>query len=739
TLEKRYLRKDGQIVWGQLAVSVTRDRSGTPHCIIGLLLDVTERRAAEQQLQRSETQYRRIVETAQEGVWQLDADGRTTFANQAMAGLLGTSVGEMQGASVYSFIAPGDVAATRARLASREQGIVQHAEVCYRRKDGSSVHTAISANPLFTAEGDYLGALALVTDITERKRMELDLRASEARFRALVQHASDVITVLDAAGNIVYQSPAITPLMGYDADDIGSTIFTRIHPDDASAAQAAFAHCLSAPGQSVTIELRSRHRDGSWRYLEVVGTNQIHEPAIRGVILNTRDITERKQAEAALRHQAMHDSLTDLPNRVLVHEHLGTVLAVAQRTVQPVGLLLLDLDRFKEVNDSLGHHIGDLLLRQVATRLKQALGATETIARLGGDEFAIILPAADAAGSTAVAQLVLSALEPHFQVEQHLLDLGGSIGIAVYPEHGNDVQALLRHADVAMYVAKRAHGGAAMYDPVHDQHMAGRLLLSHDLREAIRDQELLLYYQPKVALATGQVCGVEVLLRWPHRVHGFIPPIDFIPLAEENGMILPLTDWVLATALAQSRTWQTAGHNFTIAVNVSTRSLQDPRFPEAIARLLAQQCIAPRALTLEITESTIMADPIRAMDVLTQLHAMGVHLSIDDFGTGFSSLGYLKALPVDEVKIDKSFVLGMGTGDQKDAAIVRSVVAMAHELGLTVVAEGVEDAATYTLLGRLGCDIVQGYYLSRPQSVEGLEAWLGTASLPSGRMLAHSS
>jgi diguanylate cyclase (GGDEF)-like protein len=450
--------------------------------------------------------------------------------------------------------------------------------------------------------------------------------------------------------------------------------------------------------------------------------------------LGERSLRARqRRAEDELRHQALHDSLTGLPNRLLLNEHLESILRSAAHSGQPVSLLLLDLDRFNEVNDTLGHPIGDLVLRQVATRLQSAIGATETLARLGGDEFGIILPAADPETARELAHLVLMEFDRHFSVRQHQLGLAASIGIAIYPQHGDDAQTLLQHADVAMYVAKRGHLGMAVYDATQDRHTLRRLELVHDLRKAVRDGDLLPYFQPKVALAAGQFCGVELLLRWPHRVHGFIPPDEFIPLAEQTGLVLPLTEWVLLSALAQAQAWREKGHGVPIAINLSTRSLQDPHFPDLLVGHLRRYEADPKDLTLEITESMLMADPRRAREVLVNLHALGLRIAIDDFGTGYSSLGYLKELPVDEVKIDKSFVIGMATGDRKDLAIVRSIIAMAHALDLVVVAEGVEDAASYGVLRELGTDIAQGYFLSRPCPAADFEQWLesyGPKSMP---------
>jgi diguanylate cyclase (GGDEF)-like protein/PAS domain S-box-containing protein len=497
-------------------------------------------------------------------------------------------------------------------------------------------------------------------------------------------------------------------------------------PEDVRRAMLQVCEQVLPPEGVPALEVSAQKKDGSRidLFFSPAPLKDVTGDVV-GLMAVYLDVTARRQAEDDLRHQASHDNLTDLPNRLLLHGRLESALETARGTGQSISLLLLDLDRFKDVNDTLGHHVGDLLLRQVATRLQHAIGATETIARLGGDEFAIVLPAADAPAASTVARFVLTTLEAPFQIGQHVLHLGGSIGVAVYPEHGTNTLTLLQHADVAMYAAKRAQSGVVCYEPVRDQHTVRRLALMHDLRRSIRDDELSLHYQPKVSLATGQVCGVEALLRWLHPVHGFIPPAEFIPLAEQTGMVMSLTEWVLLTALQQARAWQDAGQPIPIAINLSARSLQDQQFPHLVARHIKRYGVAPANLVLEITETSLMTDPTRAHEALTGLHALGVRMAIDDFGTGYSSLAYLKELPVDEVKIDKSFVLGMGAGDQKDAAIVRSVIALAHALGLVVVAEGVEDAATFAMLEGLDCDIAQGYYLSRPKPIAGLEQWLG--------------
>jgi len=335
---------------------------------------------------------------------------------------------------------------------------------------------------------------------------------------------------------------------------------------------------------------------------------------------------------------------------------------------------LLDLDHFKEVNDALGHHAGDGLLRQVGPRLQRALCAADTVARLGGDEFAVLLPGADAAGAGAVAGAILAVLEPPSEVAGHVVEVRASVGAALAPAHGTVAEELLRHADVAMYVAKRGQRGYALYDPSQDTHSPERFTLIQELRQAIGDGRLALHFQPQVLLGSDKICGMEALVRWPHATRGLIPPDGFVPLAEATGLIGPLTCWVLETALRRCAAWQRAGHPFGVAVNLAMSSLHDAHLPNTVAALMERAGVAPGSLTLEITESGLMADPARAMAVLTRLDALGVQIAIDDFGTGYSSLSYLKRMPVDELKIDKSFVLGMGAGTgDKDLAIVRSV------------------------------------------------------------------
>jgi diguanylate cyclase (GGDEF)-like protein len=426
--------------------------------------------------------------------------------------------------------------------------------------------------------------------------------------------------------------------------------------------------------------------------------------------------TEALQSSAERdRHRATHDSLTGLPNWVLLRDRLDQSLAVATRSAGEVALLLIDLDRFKEINDTLGHTYGDKLLRQVGPRLESVLRDGDTVARLGGDEFAVLLPSVD--GETearAVAERLSQALHSAFDVDGVVLDVEASIGIVLSPWHGTDTEELLRNADIAMYAAKEMKAGAVVFTP--DEHVAApsRLTVLGDLRRALDgEDELFLNYQPKYTLDGERIEGAEALLRWQHPVLGLIPPGEFIPVAEGTGIILRLTERVLGMALTQMRGWLDAGHGIPVAVNLSTRCLLDAGLPDMVARLLAEHRVPAELLRLEVTESAVMGDAARCMEVLQRLHDLGVRLSIDDFGTGYSSMAYLRRLPVDELKIDRSFVLGMTT-TQQDAVLVRTAIDLGHNLGLTVVAEGVEGIEHADALRELGCDIAQGYHFARP-------------------------
>jgi diguanylate cyclase (GGDEF)-like protein len=429
------------------------------------------------------------------------------------------------------------------------------------------------------------------------------------------------------------------------------------------------------------------------------------------------------RASRRLRHQATHDTLTGLSNRAELHEQGARALAGARRDGGLAALMLIDLDRFKEVNDTMGHEQGDRLLVEVSARLSQLLRTSDILTRLGGDEFAVlaVLPNRGAVGE--VATRLHRALALPFDVGGVAIELGASIGIALHPDHGEDVSTLLRHADVAMYEAKRTASHIETYSTARDPYSAERLKLLGELRRALDNDELVLHFQPKVALNSGRVIGVEALIRWQHPERGLLGPGDFLGLAERTGLIADVTRWVLDAAMRQCSAWRREGNELPVAVNLAAANIVDTALPEAVASILQRWGVPGHMLECEISEDTVMGDPRRATDVLERLRELGVRLSLDDFGTGHSSLSYLKRLPLDEVKIDRSFVIGMAD-DPSDAAIVRSTIDLARHLGLEVVAEGVETAEVLDVLAALECDVAQGFLLSRPLPAAELDGWL---------------
>jgi diguanylate cyclase (GGDEF)-like protein/PAS domain S-box-containing protein len=567
----------------------------------------------------------------------------------------------------------------------------------------------------------------VVRDITERKReiserhrAELALRESEARLRAILDAVGEGIVTCDESGLVESVNGAAVELFGRDAEDIvGASVGSLI----AEPARAAFLGLLTLEdmgGGAIVQESLARHLDGTVFPVEFnADVMELGDRRVR--VISFRDVSERRAYVEALEHQALHDALTGLPNRLLFGDRVTQAIAAAQRNRTGFGLLLLDLDRFKEVNDTLGHQQGDALLRAIAERLRANHRDVDTVARLGGDEFGILpTGVADRDGLLRAARGILALMQEPFVLEGQLVDAAVSVGIAVYPAHGPDVSTLVRHADVAMYVAKRRGLGAAVYDPEQDENAAHRLALLGRLRRAIAHDELVLHYQPQVSIDGGAVRAVEALVRWRTDDEGLLPPLRFLPLAEQSDLIGPLTTWVLDQSLRQLADWRRRGLELDLAVNATTRNLQDRDFPATVARLLRVHGVAPEHLTLEITESSAMSP--QALAGLDPLYRTGVALAIDDFGTGYSSLAYLKRLPVTQIKIDRSFIVDLAR-DHDDAAIVRPTISLGHNLGLTVVAEGVEDLEALELLRDCGCDLVQGFLVSPALPPEELEPW----------------
>jgi len=556
-------------------------------------------------------------------------------------------------------------------------------------------------------------------------------RENEARLRAMMESTSDVMLLVGTDHRLLTANRCFSTFFAIPSDEVMGaschTLATQVAPLFTDPQRVY--HLLVGAGDDAGREFTETLVQCSpqRRTVELFST-PVHTTTGEhlGRLYTFRDVTERAAMVETLQHQATHDTLTGLPNRTFLEEQLDAALRAAAHWKSSTVLLMLDLDRFKEVNETFGHHQGDLLVVHVSARLCQTLSDLSlpgTVARLGSDEFAVLLPMAGEDMACTIVQALRLAFEEPFMIADMPVQITVSIGVVVAPTHGNDAQTLLRRADVAMYTAKRTQAGYAFYDAAADDTSPYRLALIGALRHAIASNALQLYYQPKAEVKTGAVRSVEALARWHHPTYGSIPPDQFIPLAEQTGLMIPLTLWVLETALQQCQTWRAAGQEIAIAVNLSMWNLRDSTLPDTIAALLHTYAIPASLLCVELTESAMMTDIHRTLEVLNRLVALGVRMAIDDFGTGYSSLAYLNRLPIHELKIDRSFVQHMTT-TEADATIVRSTVALAHHLGLTVVAEGVEDEQTWNRLAEFDCDSIQGYYLSRPLPSAAFEPWL---------------
>ncbi len=539
-------------------------------------------------------------------------------------------------------------------------------------------------------------------------------RRSDALMTAVFESSFDAVMVIGKNGRIEVTNSAAAALFGCQPETLINFQASRLIPDIGLRIQH---ECQSPGALGRYSETHALRFDGSDFPIELsLGTIQLYRESLHVAVV--RDITERRHQQDQLAHQALHDALTGLPNRVLLNNRLEQAIHQASQGEWPLKmtLLVLDLDRFKDVNDTLGHQVGDLLLTELGKRLVQVIRKTDTIARLGGDEFAVVLPAiSNLQRAERVSSRMLRAIQQPFELNGLSIDVGASIGIALFPDHAEEKEALLRCADVAMYEAKKSQTSITLYDSENDHNSIRYLTLTGELRRAIERHHLCLDYQPKLDLKTGRICGAEALARWTHPTLGPIPPEEFIPQAERTGLMSALTQHTLSTAFGQLANWCANGLGIHMAINISARSLHDSCLPGMLADLLAKWQIDAHLISLEITESAIMIDPEKALSVVQRIAKMGIHLSIDDFGTGYSSLSYLSRLPVRELKIDKSFVLEL-VNRREDAVIVQSTIDLAHNLGLKVVAEGAESELILLHLKKLGCDLAQGYVIGRPMS-----------------------
>ena len=718
--ERSYRRKDGSLVHMEVSASLIQHDGSKILCCAR---DITERKRADEKLRESEERHRAVVEQSVEGIYLFAPNsGRLLESNEAFAVLLGYTSEELLGMTVYDFIAHESEDIDRQVSRSLHERRRHKGERKYRRKDGSLLEVEASAAVIPYCDGEAM--CCVIHDVTEQKKAEKELRESEERFRSVVERTTDGVFMADPATSAILESnAALQSMLGYTAEELtGMKLYEIIAEDRESVDQNI--QRLKEEKSLFIGERRYRHKDDSLLSVEVSASAVPFKDG-EALCYIIRDVSERKALEEQLRYQAFHDSLTGLPNRALLLDRLGHALARTGREDRLVAVLLLDLNHFKMVNDSLGHDAGNTVLIEVAERMRTSVRPGDTVGRIFGDEFAVLLEApSEIDDARRVAQRIQESLQEPFEAEGQEMLVSPSIGIAFGESTQDRPEEVLRRADLAMYTAKKAgKAECEEYSPRMEAQIVNRVDLERDLRRAIEREEFEAHYQPIVELQTGEIVCVEALARWRHPERGLIEAAEFIKTAEETGLIRSIGQQVVEEACRQAQEWHQRYPQRTPMLSVNLSANQFVQQPDLVPKVLNKTGLEPSALQVEITERVVMDDAEFALANLKELKALGVSLAIDDFGMGYSCLYHLKHMPIDFLKIDQAFIIGLGD-DQGDEAIVSGTVGLAHALGVIVVAEGVETADQQEILRELGCDLAQGYYIAKPLSKEAMEKLL---------------
>jgi diguanylate cyclase (GGDEF)-like protein/PAS domain S-box-containing protein len=716
--EYRFIKKNHDVMWVlEMVTSVVYQEK---QAALGSFMDITGRKQAEETLRQSEERYRTILEEMDDAYFEVDLSGNYTFVNDAISRLLGYSKEELIGKTFRDQVNKEDTQILYQAFGNIFKTGNPERDISYKayRKNGQYGFAEIAGFPIHHQDGSIIGFRGIGRNVTERKIMEEILSQSEERYRTVMEEMNEWYFEADLSGKILFVNDAALHALEYFPQTLIGLNFRELFNRKESDAIYEKFHEVYQTGKAIkNFPLEVIKPDGGAIFAELAifpkrnQEGRIYE--FRGV---GHDITERKRAEERIQYLATHDGLTGLPNRILFSQLLNHALQSARRYQRVFALFFIDLDRFKMINDTLGHDAGDQLLKEISTRFKQSLRAVDTVARLGGDEFVVLIEEInDLNYVTTVAQKILSATIKPLLIMGEECRVTASIGISLYPKDGEDEQSLMKNADNAMYFAKEeGKNNYQFFSKNIKSQSIERLSLETKLRSALERNELSLQYQAKLDVSTGEITGVEALLRWNNPELGPVTPTQFIPVAEEIGMIVPIGRWVLQTACAQNVAWQRQGlPKLCVAVNLSMRQLTDDHLIEDIEKALTDSAMDPNLLELEITESMVMHNPVRMLAVLTRIKKLGVRLAIDDFGTGYSSLAHLKNFPVDTLKIDRSFVRDI-VQNSEDKAITRAIISMGKTLSLTIIAEGVENQEQMNFLQEQSCDEVQGFHFSKP-------------------------
>ncbi|MBW2674103.1 MAG: PAS domain S-box protein [Deltaproteobacteria bacterium] len=718
--EMEVLRKDGTRQISEVSISLVRDEEGNPIGFRGTSRDINDRKQMEETLRQSEEKYRTIIESIQEGYFELDLDGNYTFVNEVNCRFLGYTKEELVGMNTRRHT--DEETLKKLYQPYRELYLtgtpIKALEVESIRKDGAKVIHETSVSLIRDSKDKPIGFRGVSRDITERKLMEETIRQSEERYRSIIEEMEEWYFETDLVGNILFFNDIFVNGLGYSRKKLAGVNFRNfVREEDIGTVYQTFhqVHETGEPTRNFPYEFV--RPDGSTTFIEFsIFPKRDSEGTILGFRGVGHDITERKRTEERIEYLATHDTLTDLPNRLMFSQLLNHAIQGARRYERQLAVLFIDLDRFKIINDTLGHEAGDQLLQEVAMRLRQALRAVDVFARLGGDEFVILIEeVGDSSQVATVAHNILSTVIQPLTIMDQECRVTASVGISIYPKDAEDEQSLMKTADIAMYFAKEeGKNNYQFYSKEIKSQSIERLLIETNLRMALERKEFSLHYQAKLDFKTDAITGVEALLRWQNPTLGSVPPLQLIPVAEETGLIVPIGRWVLKTACAQNVAWQRQGlPPVCMAVNLSLRQLTDEGLLEDIKAALADSGMAANLLELEITESMVMNNPPLMIKVLSKIKKLGVRLAIDDFGTGYSSLAQIKNFPIDTLKVDRSFIRNL-PNNSEDKAITEAILHMGKALSLTVVAEGVETQDQMDFLKEHACDEMQGFYFSKP-------------------------
>lgn len=637
--------------------------------------------------------------------------------------ITGTKVEECIGEKYSNFVYEEDLERVKGYFAKVLNGEAQYVKYRVINEHGGVSHIDVTLTPIQMENNEVLGLYGLTSNITVAQELKQDIQEMREKLQSLIHYSHEIIGILDSKGTIVFESPAIEAVLGYKVEEItGTNFFDLIHPDDHQLKKSKFKEILKRPNTPFTVELRLKHKNGEWRDFEVIYTNLLHAPSVNGVICNLHDISELKKQQREIQYMAYHDYLTELPNRRAFENGVDLEIRLANIDKRKFAVLFLNLDGFKFLNDSLGHEVGDLLLIEIARKLKNTLNKNiKMMARISGDEFAILTTnLQDIHSIEQIAKDALQVFEQSFDIKGYNLFITTSIGISIYPESGDDTASLMKNTGLALYLAEKAgNNNYQIYSPTANVATYKVFSLRNELKQALHDNQFLVYYQPIVHTGTNQIVSVEALLRWNHPVWGIVSPDEFIPLAEESGLITPIGEWVLRTVCKNVRLWHNAGYFIQASVNLSLVQFLQTGLVAMISSILQENELDPKWLNIEITESTMMEQEEKVLGKIEKLRGLGIQISLDDFGTGYASFKSLRDIKPDILKIDRSLIKDIPS-DKDSAEIVTSIIQLAHRLSIEVVAEGVETIEQREFVSNLQCDWIQGYLFSRPVSEENI-------------------